>query len=51
MYKLYALLSTGSGLCIYKGILSERDSQTVSTHAFHDADPGSNPAQDDDFFN
>ena len=30
--------------------LSERDSITVSTLACHAADPGSNPAQGDDFF-
>ena len=30
---------------------SERDSLTVSTLACHAADPGSNPAQGDDFFN
>ena len=29
----------------------ERDSLTVSTLACHAADPGSNPAQSDDFFN
>ena len=31
--------------------LSKRDSLTVSTLACHAADPGSNPAQGDDFFN
>ena len=32
-------------------ILSERDSLTVSALTCHAADPGSNPAQGDDFFN
>ena len=31
--------------------LSKRDSLTVSALACHAADPGSNPAQGDDFFN
>ena len=31
--------------------LSKRDSLTVSTLACHAADPGSNPAQGDNFFN
>ena len=31
-------------------LLSERDSLPVSAFACHAADPGSNPAQGDDFF-
>ena len=38
-------------LITYDYEISERDSLTVSALACHAADPGSNPAWGDDFFN
>ena len=61
--QLYQAVSSSIIFCLerdlflhrtYMGTLlksSERDSLTVSALACHVADPGSNPAQGDDFFN
>ena len=39
------------GVYFIKGYITERDSLTVRMLACHAADPGSNPARGDDFFN
>ena len=40
-----------NGVIFLSSYFTERDSLTVSMLACHAADPGSNPAQGDDFFN